>query len=108
MTKSGDMRTTKEYYKIEKQMGQVLMDILINADYSTREFTLLNKQKNQHLSSTYDDYDEIESRKFSKKRKIEMRNEMLSASLSLSFNKLKFDEPINTPFSIPDKYEVQP
>jgi hypothetical protein len=57
------------------------------------------------LLCQYSDYANENGRHFATTRKLSMTDKGDQHSLSLEFNKAGFDEAIETPFSIPDKYE---
>ncbi len=61
--------------------------------------------ENSVLVSLYRDYETVSGRRFSKARELTMQDKGVRHRITLEFNKVSFDEPVDMNISIPQKYE---
>ena len=100
-------------YKIVDSADRIIMQAafvngLQEASISKNDSSLLQQSVSGDISdfqAQYSDYFVFQERKFSKNREIKIRNGSNHYLLTMEFNNIRFDEPLDMSFSIPEKYE---
>lgn len=58
-----------------------------------------------YLSAVYDQFEEVDGKLIATKASLELGNTKEQATFKLDYSRIKLNEPLSMPFSIPDKYE---
>ena len=104
-TEKAKLKQEKNEIKLVTEHHSIVHTMILDtADYKISTEHLLDKQTQRHVSLIFNDYQFADDKLFSFNRNIDFKGEQ-DVELSLNFSKVKWDEPLEFPFHVSEKYE---